>query len=112
MPGRSVSSVQSKSLYICPLVNICMSDKVIVDCSKSVSNGVKHHLLYQQLHGLNEELTPPTMGCLFPVWYKGNSQLSLSELKAISDTKKAAFAAKLDTNTSYKMSALNRWTVS
>ncbi len=89
-----------------------MSDKVIVDCSKSVSNGVKHHLLYQQIHGLNEELTPPTMGCLFPVWYKGNSQLSLSELKAISDTKKAAFAAKLDTNTSYKMSALNRWTVS
>jgi len=51
------------------------------------------------------------MGCLFPVWYKGNSRLSLSELKAIFDTKKAAFAAKMDTNTSYKMSALNRWTV-
>jgi len=76
-----------------------------------VSYGVKHQLLYQQIHGLNEELTPPTMGCLFPVWYKGNNQLSLSELKAIFDTKKAAFAAKMDTNTSYKMTALNRWTV-
>jgi len=43
---------------------------------------------------------------------QGNKELSLPELKAIFNTRKAVFAAKLDTNTSYKMSALNRWTVS
>ena len=78
-----------------------------------MSNGVRKQLLYQQKHGLNEELTPPAMGCLFPVWYKGNSQLSLPELKAIYDTKKAAFAVNdVNTLTSYRMTALDMWTVS
>lgn len=81
-------------------------------CSKAVSIGVRKKLLYQQKHALNEEVVPPAMGCLFPVWYKGNSQLSSPELKAIYSTRKAAFATDVNTNTSYKMTALDMWTVS